>query len=183
MIGSGTILWLFLLILSVFGFKWVPWEQISSSTWLIPLLSVTYVLGIITDRFADSIFKVWDRPLRRAKFVDSAQYHEARNYVYSHASEIVVDLFEYGRSRLRICRGWAVNCPLLAIAVSVFVATRLQYLPLSTRLAISLLSLIILGVATIATWEIWRRLAKNEYTRLAEMSNLLKKERATHEPS
>ncbi len=45
-IGVGALSWVVLLVLSVFGWNWVPTERVFSSVALVPLLSLIYVFGI-----------------------------------------------------------------------------------------------------------------------------------------
>jgi hypothetical protein len=175
-IGTGPVLWLSVLVLSVFGYGWIPYDETLALLALLPLLSVAYVLGIVVDRLADSLFSVWDGSLRRSEFPDDTEYHRARTYIYMHATEMVISLFEYGRSRLRISRAWSLNWALLAIGAPILVWTRFPWLPFSTRVTVSVGCFVICGLGTIATWFVWRKLAVSDYKRLAETYTLLREE-------
>lgn len=64
-IGVGALAWVALLVLSVFGYDWVPLDPLLAAAATVPLLSVVYVLGIVSDRVADLLFDlVWTRTLR-----------------------------------------------------------------------------------------------------------------------
>lgn len=63
-IGIGASIWLILFIFSIFGYEWVPVDRVASLFALIPVAAVVYVLGIIVDRIADTIFeKLWGQTL------------------------------------------------------------------------------------------------------------------------
>ena len=162
-IGIGTLFVLIFMILSVFGYEWIPWDKITSSTMLIPLLSVTYLLGIIIDRLADQIYRKWNRKLRLNHFSSNEEYHEARTYVYQFASERIISLFLYGRSRLRISRAWSLNCILLTMTIPLFICTRLSQIPNKIRISIIIFSIILFGLGAIVTCLTWNKLAKNEF--------------------
>lgn len=175
-IGAGAAIWLTLLILSIFGYAWVPWKEISSIVTLIPFLAITYVLGLIMDRLSDRLYSTWDKELRRRVFSSNEEYHSARTFVYTYAADKIIDLFEYGRGRLRISRGWSINCLFLTINIPIFVWTRFPRAEFSMRLAIS--SILIFGLGATATLATWKKLAINDYKRLAETNTFLKNERA-----
>lgn len=101
---------------------------------LAPLLALTYVVGILIDRLADVLFKhTWANRLRGRYFSSDEDgsedegtdaYHLARRMVLV-GPDRLARLIEYGRSRMRICRGWTVNGMLLIVAWNVFAAHRL----------------------------------------------------------
>lgn len=173
-IGVGTLLALMLTIMSIFGYGWISWEKITSSTMLIPLLSITYLLGIVIDRIADSFFDNWNKKLRLKIFSTNEEYHQALTYIYNYASERIVSLFIYGRSRLRISRAWSLNCIFLAITIPILVWTRLPQISGNTRILITIFSTIIFGLGTVASCFTWRELTINDYKRLAETNTILK---------
>jgi hypothetical protein len=173
-IGVGTLLALMLTIMSIFGYGWISWEKVTSSTMLIPLLSITYLLGIVIDRLADSFFDNWNKKLRLKIFTTNEEYHQALTYVYNYASERIVSLFLYGRSRLRISRAWSFNCIFLAITISIFVWTRLSQISYSDKIIITVFSTIIFGLGTVANCFTWRKLTINDYKRLAETNTILR---------
>src|SRR5215210_8108672 len=120
-IGVGAMAWLCLLILTVFGWTWIPLEKLFSTTALLPLVSLIYLLGIVSDRIADSIFeRFWVERLQLTRFANTNEYHVARRQILT-GSERLSDLLEYGRSRMRICRGWTLNSVLIAIALNLLV--------------------------------------------------------------
>ncbi|MEM1180222.1 MAG: hypothetical protein AAGM22_17905 [Acidobacteriota bacterium] len=93
---------------------------------LFPILSIGYVLGILTDRIADWTFdKIWGEGHWRGAYPEG-DLEAAKQLFFRDRRTLVVDgealwtFIEYGRSRLRICRGWAVNLFLIAIAFDVY---------------------------------------------------------------
>ncbi|MEM9554472.1 MAG: hypothetical protein AAGC60_09445 [Acidobacteriota bacterium] len=117
-IGLGALIWLGLLVAGLFGYEVGPLR----GTWLsletiFPLLTIAYLVGILVDRAADFVFSFWDGRLLAREFGgsrrDKTRYYELRRTLISEAPELWKHL-EYGRSRLRICRGWFVNAVLIA---------------------------------------------------------------------
>ena len=126
---------------------------------LVPLLAATYVLGIVADRLADRFFGGGlSRRIRDRYFESDDEYHRARRTIIVHA-DVMFQLRQYGRSRLRIARGWAFNLLLLAIPVN-FVA--LSSLAVSRVLLIDL----ILAVLWLGTVYSWYALTNSEYEKI-----------------
>lgn len=172
-IGVGVDLWLGLLILTFFGSSWIPWEQFASIVSLVPFLAVTYVLGITIDRLADQIYSRWDKKLRSYKFISNAEYHQARTATYTHASDKVINLFEYGRSRLRISRSWSLNFALIAIFTSTFIWFNFPSLAAELKMKIIIISIFIFGNLCVLNVLAWKKLATNDYKRLVEMQDFI----------
>ncbi|HVF86841.1 MAG TPA: hypothetical protein VM866_04595 [Pyrinomonadaceae bacterium] len=170
-IGVGALAWVVLLVLSVAGWQWVPIEKVFSTGALVPLLSIVYVLGIVSDRIADSVFEsLWNDKLRRKRFPDVDDYHAARRHILTR-SERLSDLLEYGRSRLRICRGWTLNSMLIATSLNVFLWTRLPDSSLTPSL--SLFGTIAFLTFAAASWYTWRKLTATEYRKVQEQAAYL----------
>ena len=172
-IGVGATTWLCLLFFTVFGWEWIPVERAFSTVALVPLLSLIYLLGIISDRIADSIFeRLWVKRLQQERFATPDEYHIARRQILT-GSERLSDLLEYGRSRMRICRGWTLNSILIAIALNLFVWIKLP----QSRVAL-LLSLFGTTAAlsfAVGAWYTWRKLSVTEYRKVKEQAAFLVK--------
>jgi hypothetical protein len=167
-IGVSTLVWLALLIFAVFGYAWVPIDVLLSPAAAVPVLAVVYVLGIISDRIADAVFdRIWSDDLRGPYFQNKAEYYQARRRILIH-SERLSDLLEYGRSRLRICRGWAFNSILVAIALNAFLWTNFGNLP--STWPVSIFSSIFLLALAVGAWFAWQRLVKAEYRKIKEQA-------------
>ena len=170
-IGVGVFIWLALL---VFSFVGVSLEQISN-TWLIgsaiPTLAFIYVLGIIWDRFVDNIFdRLWGDSLRREYFDHIEEYYNARRNILVN-SEPLSDLLEYGRSRLRICRGWSVNALLIGICLNVYLWLHGDSFLQATR--ISLIGSVACVALAIGSWFAWQNLTKVEYRKIKDQSKFV----------
>jgi hypothetical protein len=173
-IGAGVIIWVSILALTQFGYHWVPWKEISGIVVLLPFLALTYFLGIIFDRLADKSFSNWNKKIRKQYFLSDAEYHVARTYTYTHANEKVIDLFEYSKSRMRICRSWSIHSLIILFSVPIFIFVRLPNLQPNSRTSIVIFSTILFGSCTFASTFSWTSLTSNEYRRLAETYNFLK---------
>lgn len=102
-------------------------ENIAAILILAPLLALTYVLGIVIDRCADGLFKLfWTDSYRERYFAhDIDTYHRARRAVMAGPDKLA-SMLEYARSRMRICRGWTVNSLFLLLAWNLFAPRQLD---------------------------------------------------------
>ena len=108
-IGVGAVCWVGMLIMGIFGVEWFEAELLQSYPILVVLLAIVYLLGIISDRLADYVFdKLFSGALRTRYFHEKREYQDARRLIFS-SSNRLADMHEYGRTRIRICRGWAVK--------------------------------------------------------------------------
>jgi hypothetical protein len=176
-IGSGTMSWLSLLVLSLFGYTWVPWDKVTSIVALIPFIVLIYSLGIVIDRLSDQLFSKRDKKLRSNVFSDNLKYHFARTYVYTYGTTQIINLFEYGRSRIRISRAWFINYLMLMISIPIFIWTRFPNIQLNLRIQITIFGIIVLGLCSIATLVAWEKLVENDYKRLTETYEFIKAEK------
>jgi hypothetical protein len=171
-IGIGAAIWLVLLILSLFGYNWVPLGVATSLVALVPALAVVYVLGIVVDRVADALFeKVWKPALYRKVYDDKQAYFHDRHLIYIHA-ERLSNLLEYGRSRLRICRGWTLNAFLILITSNLFVWTRLSHT--RRQVVLSVCCTAAIGLFAYGNWFAWRQLALTNYRKVQDQSAYLR---------
>ena len=164
-IGFGTLASAFLLGASLFGYDplGISNRLVSLAT-LFPLLTVAYVLGIVTDRLADWVFNRWDRKhLNRAFQDDLDAYYEGRRMMALYGRALW-DHLEYGRSRLRICRGWVLNGAGLLVSFDVFLWKAPTAPALSgAQITMSNAALILFVILCIACW---RRLNLKEYEKI-----------------
>lgn len=153
-IGVGAAAWILMLVLAIFGRNSVPTDSALSAAALVPSLSIVYLLGILTDRAGDALFeKAWVPRLRAPLFPDEADYHRAKTD-FMLSSDRLAQLLEYGRSRMRICRGWVVNATLAACTLNLLVWLRLRELPYSATLSV-VGTIGLLGIAGLS-WFSWR---------------------------
>lgn len=178
-IGVGAMAWLALLALSLFGTAWAEAEWLVSLPALLPMLALTYVVGIVTDRLADALFsRLWGDDVFAATYGAGSPrkaYYDDRRVIYLHA-ERLAGLLEYNRSRLRIARGWAVNAALLLVTTLAFVWAQLPAtLP---RLALSGFAVAFWLALAVGAWYAWYRLEGNGYRRCQEQASFIRAERS-----
>ncbi len=173
-IGVGVLLWLLLLAASIFGFSWPAEFDAVILVAAVPVLAVVYVLGIIWDRISDWIFqRLWADDLRSAYFDDLSAYYNARRTIIT-GSEPLSNLLEYGRSRLRICRGWTLNALAGAVALNVLVWTGAPDDFAISRGLLSALGTGFLVALSCGSWFAWRSLAAAEYRKISQQSVYLR---------
>jgi hypothetical protein len=164
-IGIGAAIWIVLGTFSLFGFTWVPKEILSVPT-LIPFLSLVYIVGIVTDRIADVLFEaIWAPKLLKKYYSSSIAPRDDRRLIYS-TNPFLANLMEYGRSRLRICRGWAFNAVLILIAANFFIATQVTGRDLQNKLYLWVNLLV--GFVAFFSWYSWHQLQDMQYRRLRD---------------
>lgn len=170
-IGVGAFAWVILFTLTVFGWGWVPVDRIFAPTSIIPLLSIIYVLGIVSDRIADSIFeRFWVHHVHKEYFRDTQHYQNVRTEIML-KSERLSELLEYNRSRMRICRGWAFNSFLIALSLNLFLRVRLPLSLWTVRLSL-------FGTAAslafgVASWYTWKKLTVTEHKKVKQQGGML----------
>ncbi len=175
-IGTGAAFWVMFAVLSVFGYRWIVFDRfvdLLSAPMLIPALSVVYILGIVVDRLADGLFHRWDEAVRRSVFETPQEYQKAKAQLYI-KSDALTELFEYSRSRIRVCRGWTINAVLIACFLNLFVWLRLP--PSEVRLKLSLFGTVSMVFVLAGTLSTWYGLVRNEYRRVPEQVELLERD-------
>jgi hypothetical protein len=179
-IGVGAAIWLSLFVFSILGYDWVPLEGLSSLVALVPLFSVAYVLGIVVDRAADMIFgRLWSPGVLHKVYEEEGEYFGDRWLVYIHPGRLG-NLLEYGRSRLRICRGWTLNAILILVSLNTFIWTRIADSDMRVRL--SLLGSVTVGLFACGNWLAWRQLNLSNYRKAKAQSAFLRAIKAADGP-
>ena len=131
-VGTGAALAIVLFFYTFFGDHLLFRQNLSITkpddlASLIPVLSFIYVLGIVVDKIAYRIFKTKEDNLRRTRFKEFGEkgYYEKRHSLYTSANTThAIEVFEYGRSKVRICRGWTVDSVILIVALVCFMVFR-----------------------------------------------------------
>lgn len=172
-IGFGALLWLALLGAALLGCDLTSLVEKSQSLWALPpLLSAAYVFGILIDRVADWIFESQDRRHLKKHFgTDRDGYYAARRILVVHGPQLWAHL-EYGRSRLRICRGWALNGVLLLASLDVFAYTCRPAALTPLNLVVCHVFLVALCGLCVACW--WT-LNEKEYLKIDRQSAWIEK--------
>ncbi len=179
-IGFGALAWILVCTATFFDFDLSSTNAyLPSLGALLPLLCIAYVLGILVDRVADWIFdRLWDKNQRRSIYghdaKDKIQYFNDRRTLIVEGPELW-QLVEYGRSRLRICRGWTLNA--LALTTSLIFYCLTGGADSSVRLEICVA---ILGLGAIFTglcWFSWFKLNGKEYKKIQRQAKWLRHHR------
>jgi len=173
-IGVGAMLWLILLTLALFGFQWFQIKVEILVALIIPLLSFIYLLGIIVDRVADSIFeRIWSKQIRKTVYRDSTQqnFYNDRRLVLSQQNPITERLL-YAQSRTRICRGWSLNAAFITLTFVILMFSQFRSNP-------NFWKILIYGVFSLLTlsfmcWIAWKMLKYSDYLKTQESAEFLR---------
>src|ERR1044072_241906 len=166
-LGSGALFFILLFCYSIFGDQsWftkltVP-ATVGNAIFLIPAVSVIYLLGIVVANVSHLFFRQTEERLRREslkEFDKHYQYAEIRNDLYtSPEAKDLVGEFEFRRSKVRISRGWFVNCILIIVAL---IACRFGE---KMSLFATLVWILIVAVLMMGTLISWRTATDTELT-------------------
>ncbi len=136
---------------------------------IIPVLPFIYVLGIVVDKVAYRIFKPAEDCLRKCKF-GADGYYDARHHLFTKQHEQkAVEAFEFGRSKIRICRGWTINCALLILTLGGFMVSRHE---LNDRVVFAIVALGLLAWGTVWSWMIATKVEHRWLERFRDPSGL-----------
>lgn len=119
--------WIILLLLTVFGYHWVPIDQIKEFS--VPIafwsLAIVYPMGIFIDELADRLLHtrmqaVRDKRLQSEGLSPEDDTLTALNLLPRIDDEFVKSYFNYIRMRIRISRTATLNFPLIAATAVLF---------------------------------------------------------------
>jgi hypothetical protein len=133
-VGIGVAIWLAFLLAVVLRFPWgSPLPQLSTAHLTI-LLGTSYVLGILIDRLAWTLFHPMENR-HRAKIFGSdpePSIEDRERHILVNSSSLREQIL-YNRSRLRICRSWILNFAFIGIfsGIWAFQQRALPMLPFS----------------------------------------------------
>ena len=111
--GIQVSVWLSLIILTLFGASWVnisgiaDWQNIVA----VAFLAFCYALGVVFDRFADTVFGPWNDRLK-VKMVPDPPFAVSAGIMaleLGKNNEFLDSQFEYTRSRIRIARASTIK--------------------------------------------------------------------------
>lgn len=175
-VGLGAFSWLLLLLLAVLGVDLELLRAIlAEPAAALPAMVLIYLLGIVTDRAADRLFNLWwvEKKQRLLYPGGQNQFHQDKTLVLGQ-SERFAQMYEYSRSRQRICRGWALNGFLLLITGLILLFVRFSQLPNLSLVAFTLL-LLLLGLVY-SCWQAWVLMVDTELRRVHEQATLLRQQ-------
>jgi len=174
--GLLALIWLALTFLSATGMSWsdlmaVTGVKEKESVTSILILCFAYVLGIVVDRAADSLFHPIDMNIRKRR-IDAKlpSVSEMRMYVMS-SSERLASFLGYLRSRLRLARSSSLNFLLVTVTALIFLSTRTS----TEKVVVIAVTVCGLGVFASSSFA-WVRISRTYYKRLAQAYELLKKQ-------
>jgi hypothetical protein len=134
-IGMQASVWLSIVILSLFGYQWVPsslalvkgWEALLS----VLGLGLCYTLGIFVDRAADCLTILYHPGDTLLKFSwikrhADAAHRDMRMQVLCSANK-ATDFLAQIRSRIRIARATTLNIMIASFATISYLAVRTEY--------------------------------------------------------
>jgi hypothetical protein len=172
-IGIGAAIWVFCFLATAFGYDWINHGLFASTLGVGFVIGVVYVLGIVTDRIADGLFEASVSKYYRRKIYssDTERFYADRTLLLLQHSPCS-ELFEYGRSRMRICRGWALNSVLTTIAFNALVWTRPFPGTGSSRAALVASSAFLL--MSVGACYAWCQLKRTEYIKTKETAEFLR---------
>ena len=166
-VGSGAAIFVLLLCYSLFGDpswfgKLRDLSSIGNVVSLVPVLAVVYFLGIVMNSVGYVLFKGLEKKLREKALPDKApsdnesKYSEIRNTLYTSDAKDLIEAFAFRRSKIRICRGWFVNCILIIVALIISLWTgKIPY----PRVWVFIVTV---GLLMAATRVSWRAATENE---------------------
>ena len=173
-IGVGAACWVAMIIFGIVPLHTLPEEWLRSYPLLLISAAFLYVFGIITDRAADWTFdRLFSGRIRERFFESKRSYQDARRLVLSSSSRLA-DLHEYGRTRIRISRGWSLNAAIAALVLSLEIVLQ----PAGTawkNVAAAWGVAGFLGLSFAAGWS-WRLLVTFEYLKIREHAEFLRNE-------
>ncbi len=171
-IGTGITFGLVFLAMAVFGYDWLV--LLSGSSPLVLgsiLLPIVYVFGLVGDRVSDTVFdQLFKDSLQARYFGDKKEDFNCRRFLYLHDGRLA-DLLEYGRSRLRICRGWAVLSVWILLTYDLFLYR--QDVPNEVLPSLVVGGNLFFMILAILCWFSWRKLTLADYRKVQEQSEFL----------
>jgi hypothetical protein len=127
-------------------------------------LAFSYALGIVVDRGADYLLTHPRRRLRRRHFASNASYDRARRAIVGDPH--IAAMADYARSRMRICRGWLINCLLLIAAADLLI----WRFPVTNRLVLLIVATVTGVLLGSGFYVAWRTITLTGYKKLAQQA-------------
>jgi hypothetical protein len=180
-IGVGAAGWLLLFAFAALGYnpEFVN-RVLSTPAAIVPGVVAIYLLGIISDRLADSVLHFLRTGRKQRLFYDDEKAaFMCRGYVLT-KSPFFASQYEYSRSRQRICRGWIVNFVLLAISLNTLLLLkpeafmRVAGVGIGSAWHVSYFATSVLLLLALASWFAWEKLYHTELMRMRDQEELLR---------
>lgn len=171
LIGIGAALWIGLLFISVFGIDPNSIVELTAKNqimWAAIGIAVLYILGILVDRLADLVFDKKNKKIMHRYYENRKQLLIDRTMIYKETSPLV-DNIAYGRSRMRICRGWIFNLVWIILFGNIVLAVSGAYYFKHYFLFNFCSLLLMLGF-----YFAWQNLVKKEYEKVKGIGEILR---------
>ena len=169
LIGFGAAVWM----LQLLGFADIHFSDLTKTFpdqqifWAGVGIAILYILGILTDRVADHLMDKKNRKILMKTYDgDYDQLLKDRAFLFKNSSTIVENL-AYGRSRMRICRGWLFNLIPIIILGNIQLIGKIS---VGKVFFFNLFGVLFLFGFYFA----WRKLTKKEYAKLKRTSEILR---------
>lgn len=162
-IGAGGAAAVLLAMVAVYDVPAAHVDKLISAPGILVVTPVVYVLGIIIDRLADWLFESPTSHVYTRHGCEPERMRHVRMNMYVRAP-LLARLSEYSRSRIRICRGWAVDGALIVLAGTLFIGVRPGALT-GVLLGITGAFIVLLTLGCVFAWF---RLTKSEVGALRE---------------
>jgi hypothetical protein len=160
-IGLHTAIWVGLIILTFTGHQNLDPERLFTLNLALPILAITYILGILIDRASDMVLAAQDDRLRSQNdFRGLPSFLSMRFYILSKSSDVYEQL-EYTRSRLRIARASILNFAFTTVAAALFIWFQLgKALAAEYRVMVCIAAALVGVLLTWISYQSWIVLAK-----------------------
>jgi hypothetical protein len=160
-IGLHTAIWVGLIILTFTGHQNLDPERLFTLNLALPILAITYILGILIDRASDMVLAAQDDRLRSQNdFRGLPPFLSMRFYILSKSSDVYEQL-EYTRSRLRIARASILNFAFTTVAAALFIWFQLgKALAAEYRVMVCIAAALVGVLLTWISYQSWIVLAK-----------------------
>jgi hypothetical protein len=160
-VGLHTAIWIGLIVLALVGYQNLDLEKVFTLNLALPILAITYILGILVDRVSDDVLAAQDDRLRsRYDIRELPGFLSMRFYILSKSSDVYEQL-EYTRSRLRIARASIVNFALTTLAAALFAWFRLGQALAQYHVIVSASVIIIGALLTWISYQTWTALSRS----------------------
>jgi hypothetical protein len=185
-IGLGAVITISLLLFVSVDYN-VFRLNFDNAFFIFPFTALTYVLGIVCDRIFDSLSERWDKKARLvfwhpkdligkqdangdkvvsdedANRAIKLQYEIARTKLYDR-SDAAKQVFDYTRSRLRICRSWMFYLFIICFCfIIIFLKKNADIFLLLSFLSFCL---------GMMTWFAWKKINHSFYGRLKTIEQI-----------
>ncbi|HEV2720800.1 MAG TPA: hypothetical protein VG323_12330 [Thermoanaerobaculia bacterium] len=171
--GLQTLFWLAALFFAIHGLPSDSGKLLhETKDFVTPLtfalVAFSYVLGVLVDRIADSLFHPIDKWVRRRELPKCFSVPRTRLLVM-HKGEQMTKFLDYVRSRMRLARSTAFNC--IAGTIAAVLLVERQHIDVSVC-AVAVTGFVAVAAAAFA----WIRISRTYYRRLAQALDVLNAE-------